>query len=147
MPPLRDRPEDILVLSNLFFEENNREHGKNIKGFTDEARRLMTQYPWPGNVRELKNVIERAMILTDQEWIKPDKLPFELREGERSIQPRSEREEPEVPENLSLEAVEKAHIAMILKRFEGNKSKTAKLLGISRATLREKIRRYKLANN
>jgi two-component system, NtrC family, response regulator AtoC len=147
MPPLRDRPEDILVLSGLFFEENNREHGKNIKGFNDEARRLMTQYPWPGNVRELKNVIERAMILTDQEWIKPDKLPFELREGERSIPPRSEREESEVPENLSLEAVEKAHISMILKRFEGNKSKTAKLLGISRATLREKIRRYKLSIN
>jgi two-component system, NtrC family, response regulator AtoC len=147
MPPLRDRPEDILELSGLFIEENNREHAKNIKGFNDEARRLMTQYPWPGNVRELKNVIERAMILTDQEWISPDKLPFELREGEKSVQSRSEREEPEVLENLSLESVEKAHIRLILNRFDGNKSKAAKLLGISRATLREKIRRYQLQHN
>ena len=87
MPPLRDRPEDILVLSSLFFEENNREHGKNIKGFNDEARRLMTQYPWPGNVRELKNVIERAMILTDQEWIKPDKLPLNFGKGRGRFSP------------------------------------------------------------
>ena len=56
--------------------------------------RLMTQYHWPGNVRELKNVIERAMILTDQEWITPDKLPFELREGEREIQPQRRKGRP-----------------------------------------------------
>ncbi len=87
MPPLRDRPEDILLLSNLFIEENNREHAKNIKGFRMMQERLMTQYHWPGNVRELKNVIERAMILTDQEWITPDNLPFEMREGEKSTQP------------------------------------------------------------
>jgi len=67
MPPLRERPEDILLLSNLFIEENNREHGKNVKGLTPESRKLMAQYHWPGNVRELRNVVERAMILTDQE--------------------------------------------------------------------------------
>jgi len=147
MPPLRDRPEDILLLSNLFIEENNREHAKMIKGFNDDARRLMTQYLWPGNVRELKNVIERAMILTEQEWITPDKLPFELREGERSTLPQREKENPETSENYSLEEVEKGHIARVLKRFEGNKSKTSKLLGISRATLREKIRRYQIDDN
>jgi two-component system, NtrC family, response regulator AtoC len=144
MPALRDRPEDVLLLSNLFVEENNREHAKSIKGFTEEARRLMVQYPWPGNVRELKNVIERAMILTDQEWITPEKLPFELREGDKVDSPEGEGEEPEEVGDLSLEQVEKAHIFRVLKRFEGNKSKAAKLLGISRATLREKIRRYQL---
>src|SRR5512136_1112207 len=66
MPPLRERVEDILLLSNLFIEENNREHAKTIKGFTEDAKRLMIQYHWPGNVRELRNVVERAMILTDQ---------------------------------------------------------------------------------
>jgi two-component system response regulator AtoC len=147
MPPLRDRPEDILLLSNLFIEENNREHAKMIKGFNDDARRLMTQYQWPGNVRELKNVIERAMILTEQEWITPDKLPFELREGESSTLPEREKENTETSENYSLEEVEKGHIARVLKRFEGNKSKTSKLLGISRATLREKIRRYQIDDN
>ncbi len=84
MPPLRERPEDILVLSNLFIEENNREHGKNVKAFSPEAKKLMSQYHWPGNVRELRNVIERAMILSDQEFITPEQLPFELRHGEKA---------------------------------------------------------------
>ncbi|RPJ01899.1 MAG: sigma-54-dependent Fis family transcriptional regulator, partial [Deltaproteobacteria bacterium] len=144
MPPLRDRPEDILLLSNLFVEENNREHAKNIKGFTEEARKLMAQYSWPGNVRELKNVIERAMILTDEEWITPDKLPFELKEADKGNLPEGGEKGIGALEELSLEEMEKAHISRVLKRFEGNKSKAARLLGISRATLREKIRRYQL---
>lgn len=145
MPSLRDRPEDILVLSKLFIEENNREHAKNVSGFTEESRRLMAQYHWPGNVRELKNVIERAMILTDQEWIAPDKLPFELREGERVTIPAGGDMEMEALGDFSLEQMEKAHISRVLRRFEGNKSKAARLLGISRATLREKIKRYQLS--
>lgn len=144
MPPLRDRPEDILLLCGLFIEENNREHAKNIKGFTDEAKRLMTQYHWPGNVRELKNVIERAMILTGQEWIVQDKLPFEMREREESTHPLQETDGFGNQDGFSLEQVEKIHIARILNRFEGNKSKASKLLGISRATLREKIKRYQI---
>ncbi len=146
MPPLRDRPEDVLLLSNLFIEENNREHAKSIKGFVDESKRLMTHYPWPGNVRELKNVIERAMILTEQEWITPDKLPFELRETGEAIQLQKEPGDPESFGDLSLEEVERVHISRMLKRYDGNKSKTSKLLGISRATLREKIKRYQLEN-
>jgi DNA-binding NtrC family response regulator len=147
MPPLRDRPEDTLLLCSLFIGENNREHGKNIKGFTEEAKRLMTQYRWPGNVRELKNVIERAMILTDQDWIAQDKLPFELRErAESTPLPETGGGFGNV-EDLSLEQVEKMHIARVLERFEGNKSKASRLLGISRATLREKIRRYGIEEN
>ena len=144
MPPLRDRPEDILLLSSLFIEENNREHGKNIKGFAEEAKRLMTQYHWPGNVRELKNVIERAMILTGQEWIGQDKLPFEMREREDAARPQQEADGFGNRDGFSLEQVEKIHISRILNRFEGNKSKASKLLGISRATLREKIKRYQI---
>ena len=146
MPPLRDRPEDILLLSSLFIEENNREHGKNIKGFAEEAKRLMTQYHWPGNVRELKNIIERAMILTGQEWIGQDKLPFEMREREEAARPQQETDGLGNQDGFSLEQVEKIHIARILNRFEGNKSKASKLLGISRATLREKIKRYQIEN-
>ncbi len=144
MPPLRDRPEDILLLSNLFIEENNREHAKSIKGFADESKRLMTHYGWPGNVRELKNVIERAMILTEQEWITPDKLPFELRETGEATRPQEDLGDPETFGEFSLEEVERIHIARMLKRYDGNKSKTSRLLGISRATLREKIKRYEL---
>jgi transcriptional regulator with PAS, ATPase and Fis domain len=147
MPPLRERPEDISVLSSLFIEENNREHGKNAKGFAPEAKKLMTQYPWPGNVRELRNVIERAMILTDQEFIGPEQLPFELRHGEK-YEPRNLNQSPfELSDEMSLEYMEKIHISKVLDKLEWNKSKASKSLGISRATLREKIRRYNLAVN
>jgi DNA-binding NtrC family response regulator len=150
MPPLRDRLEDILLLSNLFIEENNKEYNKTIKGFSDEAKKLMVQYAWPGNVRELKNVIERAMILTDQEVITPKHLPFELKQFEKMVRENTGGEISEAPMDLSdmsLEGMEKTHLSRVLKRLEWNKSKASKFLGISRATLRAKIKKYNIADN
>lgn len=147
MPPLRDRLEDILLLSNLFIEENNKEFNKNIKGFSDEAKKLMVQYSWPGNVRELKNVIERGMILTDQEVITPKHLPFELKQTEKFIHGNTEHEISEKTDDMSLENIEKIHLSKVLKRLEWNKSKASKNLGISRATLRAKIKKYNLLEN
>jgi len=147
MPPLRDRLEDILLLSNLFIEENNKEFSKNIKGFSEEAKKLMTQYSWPGNVRELKNVIERAMILTDHEVITPKHLPFELKQTEKVIHGNAEHEISEITPDMSLENMEKMHLSKVLKRLEWNKSKASKSLGISRATLRAKIKKYNLSEN
>ena len=147
MPPLRERPEDILLLSNLFIEENNREHGKEVKGFTSEARQFMTQYHWPGNVRELRNVVERAMILSDHDLIEQEQLPFELRNNERPEWVTPNPNPVEFTEDMSLDAVEKIHISHVLKKLEWNKSRAAKVLGVSRATLREKIRRYSLSEN
>jgi len=147
MPPLRERPEDIVLLTNLFIEENNRELGKNVKGLTPEAKRLMTLHPWPGNVRELRNVIERAMILTDQEMLTPDQLPLEIRQGRGAIKAESEGDVIQTEDDLTLEGAEQRHIARVLKKLEWNKSKAAKALGISRATLREKVKRYRLSRN
>jgi len=147
MPPLRERPEDILLLVNLFIEENNREHGKNVKGLSPESKRLMTHYPWPGNVRELKNVIERAMILSDQELITPEQLPFELRQNQGGKEGEGEHDLFDVGDDLSLESIEMRYISRVLKKLDWNKSKASKLLGISRATLREKVRRYNLSKN
>jgi DNA-binding NtrC family response regulator len=147
MPPLRDRLEDILLLSNLFIGENNKEFNKNIKGFSDEAKKLMVQYSWPGNVRELKNVIERAMILTDQEVITPKHLPFELKQTEKFIHGNTEHEISEKTDDMSLENMEKIHLSKVLKRLEWNKSKASKILVISRATLRAKIKKYNLLEN
>src|SRR4030043_1606661 len=141
MPPLRERPEDILLLCNLFIEENNREHGKVVKGFASEARHFMTQYHWPGNVRELRNVVERAMILSEHDLIDQDQLPFELRSNERRDWVTPNPNPVEFTEDMSLDAVEKIHISRVLKKLEWNKSRAAKVLGVSRATLREKIRR------
>ncbi len=147
MPPLRDRLEDILLLSNLFIEENNKEYNKGIKGFSEEAKRLMTQYPWPGNVRELRNVIERAMILTDQDVITPKHLPFELKQAEKKDHGNVENEVFEIASDMSLDNMEKTHLSKVLKKLEWNKSKASKFLGISRATLRAKIKKYSLSEN
>jgi DNA-binding NtrC family response regulator len=147
MPPLRQRIEDILLLSNLFVEENNKEYNKKIKGFSEEAKKLMIKYAWPGNIRELKNVIERAMILTDQEYITSKQLPFELRQAEQHDRGKMNPGLFEITDEMSLEHMEKNHISEVLKKLEWNKSKTAKALGISRATLRAKIKRYYLSTN
>jgi DNA-binding NtrC family response regulator len=147
MPPLRERVEDILLLSNLFIEENNREHNKSIRGFSEEAKKLLTQYHWPGNVRELKNVIERAMILTDQDLITHKQLPFELRQTGGFDRAMSGPEVAEINEEMSLDHMEKMHLTKVLKSLEWNKSKASKILGISRATLRAKIRKYGLSNH
>jgi transcriptional regulator with PAS, ATPase and Fis domain len=147
MPSLREREEDILLLSNLFIEEINREYGKKINGLTEDAKKIMVQYPWPGNVRELKNVIERAMILTDQAYITPKQLPFELRQRE-GYGPKSIEMNPfEISEMMPLEELEKIHLTNVLKKMEWNKSRASKILGISRATLRAKVKKYHLSEN
>jgi transcriptional regulator with PAS, ATPase and Fis domain len=145
MPPLRERVEDILPLSNLFVEENNMEHGKNIKGFSEEAKRLMVRYSWPGNVRELKNIIERAMILADREEITPKELPFELREDEEADR-RQDVPGLRSGDDMSFEQIERSHLATVLTRLDWNKSRASRALGISRATLRAKIRKYNISN-
>jgi transcriptional regulator with PAS, ATPase and Fis domain len=147
MPPLRERVEDILPLANLFIGENNKEYNKNIKGFSEEAKNMMIHYTWPGNVRELKNVIERAMILTDQEYIIPKQLPFELKQTEQYDRWKTTSEPPEITDGMSLEYMEMNHISKVLRKLEWNKSKASKTLGISRATLRAKIKRYNISNN
>ncbi|MDI6763570.1 MAG: sigma-54 dependent transcriptional regulator [Thermodesulfobacteriota bacterium] len=147
MPCLRERTEDILLLSNLFIEEINREYGKNINGLTEDAKKLLVHYPWPGNVRELKNVIERAMILTDQTYITPKQLPFELQQKEGYPSKGMDLNPVEITEIMPLETLEKVYLSNVLKKMDGNKSKASKILGISRATLRAKVKKYHLSNN
>jgi DNA-binding NtrC family response regulator len=141
MPPMRERREDILLLANLFIEGNNKELGKNVTGISEAAKEYLLNYQWPGNVRELKNIIERAMILSNGNEILPDHLPIELRKG----QMEGGEKRTAGTENLALENVERKHIRDVLLMMEGNKSRAAKLLGISRSTLREKLKKYSLA--
>src|SRR4030043_637491 len=147
MPFLRERGEDILLLSNLFIEEINREYAKNINGLTEDAKKLMVHYTWPGNVRELKNVIERAMILTDQIYITPKQLPFELQQKEGYPSKEMDLNPFEITEIMPLESLEKVYLSNVLKKMGGNKSKASKILGISRATLRAKVKKYHLSSN
>jgi DNA-binding NtrC family response regulator len=141
IPPLRERVEDILPLSMLFIERNNKDFGKEVAGISKEAQELLTQYRWPGNVRELKNVIERAVILCTDEVIQAEYLPLELQKGHSKAVMS-----PEFPSiaSDSLEEMEKRHILHVLKKNKGNKSKTARILNISRSTLREKMKNYGL---
>ncbi len=146
LPPLRERKEDIIPLAHIFLERNNREFNKNIQGISDSAKELLLKYQWPGNVRELKNVMERATILCQDTLLRPEHLPGELRAHESAVVTVSVPEE--VPAGngapISLAEMEKRHIQATLKRCGGNKSRTARELGISRSTLREKMKLYKI---
>ncbi|RMD95123.1 MAG: sigma-54-dependent Fis family transcriptional regulator [Calditrichaeota bacterium] len=141
IPPLRERTEDILPLAMLFIERNNKEFGKNINGIASEAQDLLLKYQWPGNVRELKNVIERAIILCNEDKIQTEHLPLELQQGSSKL--TASKEFNAYSETAdSLQEMERRHIIHVLKKYNGNKSKTARVLNISRSTLREKMKAY-----
>jgi DNA-binding NtrC family response regulator len=140
MPPLRERREDTLLLAKLFIDENNKELGKNITGIVESASEYLLNYQWPGNVRELKNIIERGMILSNGNEILPDHLPIELRRGQMD----GAGDRTSDTEDLALESVEQKHIKDVLMMMDGNKSKAARMLGISRSTLREKLKKYSI---
>jgi DNA-binding NtrC family response regulator len=151
LPPLRERLDDILPLAAIFIEKNNKEFNKNILGLSEETKALLLQYRWPGNVRELKNVIERAIILCRNDYLRPEHLPHELSgvNGEKAavavVMPPSTNNGASTPANLSLEEMEKRHIQTVLLQYNGNKSQTARALDISRSTLREKMKLYGIA--
>ncbi|MFQ5637115.1 MAG: sigma-54-dependent transcriptional regulator [bacterium] len=144
IPPLRERRDDILPLAMLFIDRNNKEFGKEIKGVAKDAQDRLLAYNWPGNVRELKNVIERGVILCNVDELQAEHLPLELQDGYTKLSPSGEFS-PNSSIGDSLEDMEKRHIVHVLKKYEGNKSKTARMLNISRSTLREKMKNYGIA--
>ena len=133
IPPLRERKEDIEPLMERFLAEAVRELRKQVTGVTNDARGALFEYDWPGNVRELKNVIERAVILTGSGIIDLDHLPQDVVGGVKR---------DEVREYKSLSEVEEEHIRKVLSGVGGNRSEAARILGISRSTLLEKLKRF-----
>src|SRR5437016_5969070 len=134
IPPLRERREDTMPLARHFLTESNVRSHKSIKGFTPETERLLLNYPWPGNVRELRNLIERLVILGNSESIEPQHLPLQFAAQVVEL-PRQEGPQ----EFRTLAEVERAYINQVMQRVEANKSRAAKILGISRQTLRKKL--------
>ena len=127
--------EDILPLADFFLEEANSKLGKRVEGFGREARNRLVAYHWPGNMREMKNVIRGAVLLTpDRKWIAPDSLVF----------PMTERDGAGVSGVTALNDAqkEKECILRALEQTGGNRKEAAKLLGISRSTLYDKLRKY-----
>jgi transcriptional regulator with PAS, ATPase and Fis domain len=136
LPPLSQRREDIPLLIDAFIQKFNAKMGKQITGVSDQALRLLLKYDYPGNVRELENIIEHAFVLCGGNRIDVDCLPKELtvkQEEKNSFVP-FEEEHP-------FERAEAEIIEKILKKYKGNRIKTAQELGISRATLWRKIKR------
>jgi len=143
IPPLREHPEDIIPLAKIFIEANNKEFNKNLESISPAAEELLQQYPWPGNVRELKNVIERAVILCNGNSLTPELLHIDQ---VNSIHKLSLEQRPYYiatsTESETLEEIEKRHILRTLEKYNNNKSKTARVLKVSRSTLREKLKAY-----
>jgi DNA-binding NtrC family response regulator len=134
IPPLRERGEDVLLLSRIFIEEFNREFRKNIK-LSPDSERLMLSYQWKGNVRELRNVIERTVLLSDKDTMTAEDLPPEISgDGDKNHSLLN------IEKIVPLEKLDEMYIKMVLDRTNGNRSEAARLLGITRQRLSRKIR-------
>jgi len=142
LPPLRDRPEDIPLLVKYFINNFNREFKKNTKGVSRTAMKALAEYQWPGNIRELKNLVERVMILGNQEIIDLESLPSEIVSREELIPLEQTFVLPR--EGVILEELERSLIQQALKRTGGNQTRSASLLGLTRDTLRYRLKKYKL---
>jgi two-component system response regulator HydG len=135
VPPLRERREDIPLLAQHFLEVFAERNRKPLKGFTPQAMNGITRYGWPGNVRELMNAVERAVVLARADY---------LIEADFPLLPAAEPAPPAAASagNLPLDEIEKATILRTLEAAGGNKSETARRLGITRRTLHKKLKAY-----
>nr|WP_298143505.1 sigma-54-dependent response regulator transcription factor AlgB [uncultured Pseudomonas sp.] len=134
LPPLRERPDDIAVLAEGFLARFVKDYGRPARGFSEEARNALLDYRWPGNIRELRNVVERASIICPHEQIEISHL------GLGGHTPSSA---PRIGADLSLEALEKAHIGAVLATTD-TLDQAAKTLGIDASTLYRKRKQYRL---
>jgi DNA-binding NtrC family response regulator len=137
LPPLRERRGDVPLLANYFVDTYNREFKKRVRGITAEAMQLLENYGWPGNIRELRNAIERAMLLIDREWIRPEDFTT-LTRGVQA----SQFQLP--PDGVNLEDVERQLLVQALERAGGNQTHAGQLLGINRDQVRYRIEKFGL---
>jgi transcriptional regulator with GAF, ATPase, and Fis domain len=153
IPPLRERPEDIMPMAESFLEELGRTMGRPAAGISRDAREWLLAYAWPGNVRELRNAIERAILLCDGGLITHEHLPAIVVRPEAAAAPREvkapreavaapDADSPLPPDGVHLEEMERKFVEQALKNARGNKSKAARLLGLTRAQLYSRIQKY-----
>jgi len=144
IPPLRERLEDIVPMTRFFVEHYNRKFKRNIEGVTDAAAKLLMTHDWPGNVRELRNAIERAMILEESSFITPASLPIAISRPENAIAAGAPAGIEMPADGLSLEDNERSLLARALEKTNGNQTQAARLLRITRDTLRYKMKKFNL---
>ena len=133
IPPLRERREDIPLLASQFLKRNAEKYRKKLRGINNAAMRALLRHSWPGNVRELEHTMERAVLMSLGQEIGEDDLLLQVRHADSTRL-----------EDLSLEDMEKLLIEKALSRFDGNVSKTAEALGLSRSALYRRLQRYSL---
>jgi DNA-binding NtrC family response regulator len=163
LPPLRERRDDILPMVDFFIERYSRKFRKNVRGITEETRKLLMTHAWPGNVRELKNAIERAMILEEEQFLRPTYMPFAVANNHNGqtafervsgISAAAENQPLDNGRSLppltiptggtSLEEVERAFVDLAMRQSNNNQTQAAKLLDISRNALRYKLKKFGL---
>jgi len=149
VPPLRERREDIPLLTRHFLRQLSAEHGRRPREIADEAQALLTRLPWPGNVRELRNILERLVIMTPGERIEPRHLPASLAAlpPEVAAEAAATEAAPSPGGGTLQEAREEFERRYILRRYRecgGNMSRTADVLGVERSNLYRKMKAYGL---
>ncbi|HYL76906.1 MAG TPA: sigma 54-interacting transcriptional regulator [Bryobacteraceae bacterium] len=151
VPPLRERAEDILPLARFFVDHYNQKFKRQIEGISKDAEALLQGHDWPGNVRELRNAIERSMILEDTAYLRPQSLPIAVR-GDGWEPPQfaiAVGTESMVPldgaaDGMSLADQERRLVVQALENVGGNQTQAARLLRITRDTLRYKMKKFNL---
>ncbi|GAB4235441.1 MAG: sigma-54 dependent transcriptional regulator [Chlamydiales bacterium] len=138
LPPLRERPEDIIPLSEYFIKNLCMENHKKLKLLTEDAKKLLLNYSWPGNIRELINIIERIVVMNYEKKVTAEHILPSL----STMHPVRVKQED--TDHMTLQDLEKQHIIEMLQKNQDNVKQTAKDLGISLSTLRNKMRQYKL---
>ncbi len=134
IPPLRERKEDIPYLVRYFVDKLARENGGHVREITDAAVEKLMQYSWPGNVREIENVIERSIVMTTGEKLDADNIRLDM-----NLRPRAHSGERGLPEGMSLDQYEQELIRNALKQANNNKSQAARILGLTRNSLRYRL--------
>jgi transcriptional regulator with PAS, ATPase and Fis domain len=138
VPPLRERPGDVTLLARHFLERYAARFHRRLSGFTPEATRKLEEHDWPGNVRELRNAIELVVLLEDEGLVRADSLVL----GRRATQAAAVGREGPIEEDLDMGRIELRALVRALERGKGNVSAAARLLGVSRDTVRYRMRRH-----
>jgi two-component system response regulator AtoC len=143
LPPLRERPEDLPILTEHLLKKVNAKQHTAVRRVPESAWKLLKEYPWPGNIRELENVLTRAVVLARGEILAPELLALPTTTNRHEAN-TGENESSSAPRLISLEELEREHVEAILTHLHWHKGKACEILGISRPALDRKIEKYGL---
>lgn len=145
LPALRDHPQDIIPLGDFFIQKHNVNHNTNIVGITHETRSLLKRYQWPGNIRELEHLLERVCVMKQSGFIERDDLPESVLNAPPVVHFGLDVPSEGIDMTDTLDRLERTLLESAIKKADGNKAQAARLLGINRTTLVEKLKRKNIS--